>query len=63
MGMMEPRIGMIVEKTPGQQQAIDAIYPAIEEDGVPVRVHLSDDRWGHLCEWPWLVEAGMVIQQ
>lgn len=56
-----PRVGMVVERLPGQQQMVLAVYPPVEEDGLPWRVWLAGDRSNSLCEWPWLVEAGMVV--
>ena len=63
--MAEPdtiaRIGAIVERQPGQQQMVLAVYPPIEADGVPVRVWLAGDPPNSLCEWPALVDAGYVV--
>lgn len=60
--MIEPQIGMIVERVPGQRQTVQAILPAVEADGVPVRVHLGGDPPNSYLEWPWLVDCGFVIE-
>ena len=57
-----PRFGAIVERTPGQQQMVLAVYPPVEESGIPWRVWLAGDPSNRLGEWPWLVGAGMVVQ-
>lgn len=56
-----PRVGMVVERIPGQQQMVIAVYPPQGDAGIPWRVQLGGDQEGSLLEWPWLVESGYVV--
>lgn len=59
---LSPRVGMVVERLPGQQQMVIAVYPPIDAAGIPWRVQLGGDQEGSLLEWLWLVESGYVAQ-
>jgi len=55
-----PRVGMVVERLPGQQQMVVSVAAPIEAAGIPWRVQLAGDPPEGWLEWPWLVEAGYV---
>ena len=54
-------MGMVVERLPGQQQMVIAVYPPVAAAGIPWRVQLAGDQEGSLLEWSWLVESGYVV--